>query len=189
MKRGGKAAKIASTTNRNHNAGFRRILYDAMVLSASLRAVKECNYSELPSKEPSRIDDKVEAHHTNALIQLRSMVAFLNCEVQRNKPDMTAEHFGCKKQNVAFPKRQSANAYAAHKSWDAIKGSAAATAGVPRITKKELLAQGKVVLAGFVAFRREFESKYAKLKMNGYAMQYDQLLKQNMAVLDQANSP
>src|SRR5438132_946008 len=104
---------------RNVSDGFRRILYDAMVLSASLRAVRECKYYR--KGRASDVDGYVEAHHTNALLQIRSMIDFLSCHGRLEQDTMTVvQFFGCTKQTISFPERKAANKYAAHKSWDAV---------------------------------------------------------------------
>lgn len=124
---------MSTTTAHTQNVddGFRRILYDAMILSASLRAVLECSYYH--KHRPEDIRGDVETHQANALIQIRSMVDFLSCK-GREIDDMTAVQIpGCIKHNLDFDERTAINKYAGHKTW------AAAQKDVEAIKKPELV--------------------------------------------------
>src|SRR5262249_53237963 len=94
-----KPTQKSTTVVRDLEAGYRRIQYDAMSLSASLVAVKRCDYFDSSAEQPCRIDAEAEAHHTNALVQIRSMVDFLTCR-DGHKDDIMASDFGCTKQTM-----------------------------------------------------------------------------------------
>lgn len=164
---------------RNVSDGFRRILYDAMVLSASLRAVRECKYYRRQSA--CDVDGYVESHHTNALIQIRSMIDFLSCHGRLEQDTMTVvQFFGCTKQAISFPERTSSNKYAAHKSWDAVAKDA--VAGARQLTKPELVALGMKVLDGFDKFWREC-NKHLTVSFNDHAKRYEAILAENIKEL------
>ncbi len=97
---------------RDASAGFRRVLYDAMVLSASLRAIRCCDYYR--RWRTDKVDGYVEAHQASALVQTRSMIDFLNC-VGRIEGDtmLAVQFFGCSQQSIPFDMRKAANKYAA----------------------------------------------------------------------------
>lgn len=164
---------------RDINDGFRRILYDAMVLSASLRYIRESK--SYKRRGPSHVDGYVEAQTTNALIQIRSMIDFLGCHGQIREDTMTiVQFFGCSKQSIAFPERKAANKYAAHKSWDAV--SKDANAGARQLSKREIIELGMRVLDGFDRFRTEC-MKEMKIKHNRHARRYEEILQENMSEL------
>ena len=167
-------------TKRDINAGFRRILYDAMVLSASLRYIRESKSYKRGGA--SRVDGYVEAHTTNALIQIRSMIDFLACNGQIREDTMTiVQFFGCSKQSIDFPEqRRAANKYAAHKSWDAV--SKDASAGARQLSKQEIIELGMIILDGFERFRTQC-MKEMKIKYNRHARRYEEILRDNISEL------
>ncbi|MFC1596856.1 hypothetical protein ACFL5Q_02810 [Planctomycetota bacterium] len=166
-------------TKRDISDGFRRILYDAMVLSASLRYIRESKSYRRGGA--SRVDGYVEAQTTNALIQIRSMIDFLGCSGKIYEDTMTVvQFFGCSKQSIAFPERKASNKYAAHKSWDAV--SKDASAGARQLSKKEIFELGMKVLAGFDRFRTEC-TRETKIKSNPHARRYEEILRENMSEL------
>lgn len=166
-------------SKRDVSGGFRRILYDAMVLSASLRAIRECNYYR--GRKASDNDGYIEAQQSNALIQIRSMIDFLCCEGRIEHDTMTVvQFFGCTKQSISFPERKASNKYAAHKSWDAVAKNAAA--GARQLKKPEIVALGMKVLEGFHKFLRECENNLT-ISLNDYAKRYKEILEDNVKEL------
>ena len=163
-------------SNRNVSDGFRRILYDAMVLSASLRVIRECSYYH--RWKAANIDGGIEAHQANALLQIRSMIDFLTCHGRIEHDTMTVvQFFGCTKQAITFPERKAANKYAAHKSWDAVAKDAAA--GARQLGKPEIVKIGMTVLDGFSAFCKECD-KHSAISLNAYAKRYKAILQENI---------
>lgn len=157
---------------REVSSGFRRILYDAMVLSSSLKSIRNCSYYE--KNRSSAIDGNVEANHTNALIQIRSMLDFLNCEGMYQADTMHCiQFFGCNKHSIKNPFRESSNKYVAHKSWDAVNKDA------KQIGKKDTVKLGMNVLDGFFTFWNECQANGLKIKMNKYAKRYETILRSN----------
>jgi hypothetical protein len=171
-------------SKRDVSAGFRRILYDAMVLSASLRAIRECNYYR--RWKASDVDGCVEAHQANALIQIRSMIDFLTCHGRLEHDTMTVvQFFGCTKQALAFPERKASNKYAAHKSWDAVAKDA--NEGARQLRKPQIVELGIRVLEGFHKFWEECDRNVV-LSMNAYAKRYSNVLNENMIELRRRGS-
>lgn len=163
-------------SKRNVSDGFRRILYDAMVLSASLRVIRECSYYR--RCKAADINGSVEAHQANALLQIRSMIDFLTCHGRIEHDTMTVIHFfGCTKQAITFPERKAANKYAAHKSWDAVAKDAAA--GARQLRKPEIVKLGITVLDGFKTFWKECD-KHLTVSLNPYAKRYKAILDENV---------
>jgi len=149
------------------------------VLSASLRIIRECKYYR--HWKASDIDGYVEAHQTNALIQIRSMIDFLSCQGRIEHDTMTVvQFFGCTKQAISFPERKASNKYAAHKSWDAVAKKAAA--GARQLTKPEIVALGIRVLGGFYKFWKDCEKHFA-ISFNDYAERYKAILEENVKEL------
>lgn len=175
------------TSKRDVNAGFRRILYDAMVLSASLRVIRECKYYNHRRVKAPDIDGYVEAHQTNALIQIRSMIDFLSCYGQIQHDTMTVvQFFGCTQQKIIFPEeRKAANKYAAHKSWDAVAKNVAA--GARQLTKPKTVDLGMEVLGGFKRFWEE-SKKNLILSFNDYAERYKDIFDENYNILKKMGS-
>ena len=163
-------------SKRSISDGFRRILYDAMVLSASLRVIRECSYYR--RWKAADIDGSVEAHQANALLQIRSMIDFLTCHGRTEHDTMTVvQFFGCAKQAITFPERKAANKYAAHKSWDAVAKDAAA--GARQLRKPEIVKLGMTVLDGFFAFWKECD-RHLTISLNPYATRYKVILEENV---------
>lgn len=166
-------------SKRDIDAGFRRVLYDAMVLSCSLRAIRECKYYR--RWKAADIDGFVEAHHTNALLQIRSMIDFLTCHGRIEQDTMTSvQFFGCTKQSISFSERKASNKYAAHKSWDAVAKNAAA--GARQLPKPEVVALGLKVLDAFYKFWRECDRNLTVV-LNDYALRYKTILDENVKEL------
>ena len=119
-------------TTRDISDGARRILYDAMILSSSLRKLRESK--SYKTKSAKNLDGFTEAHAVHALLQIRSMIDFLvgDCHIHKDTM-LSVQFFGCSKQKIEFPERRAANKYAAHKSWDAV------TKDVARVSKPEIL--------------------------------------------------
>jgi hypothetical protein len=162
-------------TKRDINDGFRRILYDAMVLSASLRYIRESK--SYKRRGPSHVDGYVAAQTTNALIQIRSMINFLGCHGQIREDTMTiVQFFGCSKQSIDCPERRAANKYAAHKSWDAVSKD------VPQVSKQKIIELGMRVLDGFDKFRTQCMEE-TKMKYNRHAKRYEEILRDNISEL------
>lgn len=162
-------------TTRDINAGVRRILYDAMILSSSLRYMRESK--SYKTKSAKNIDGQTEAHAIHALLQIRSMIDFLvgNCQIHRDTM-LSVQFFGCSKQKIDFPERKAANKYAAHKSWDAV------TKDVAQVSKSDVMRIGLKVLEGFKKFRGECE-KRNDITYNRHAKRYSQILEENVTKL------
>ena len=170
------------STTHDFDAGFRRVLYDAMILSASLRVVRECE--DYPKPIASRIDGNVEAHHMNALIQIRSLTDFL-IDRDHGRPDtMIISHFpGCSPQLNRLPTppdshHRSAHTFVAHKSWDAVAKDQSAGAG--QMHKRELVRIGLDLFGGFDQFWRDCGANNIGVNLNPYAKRYKTIYESNV---------
>jgi hypothetical protein len=153
-----------------------------MVLSASLRAIRDCKYYR--RWRTANVDGCVEAHQTNAMVQIRSMIDFLNCGGIIQADTMIAvQFFGCSKQSIPFPDsdRKAANKYAAHKSWDAVAKDAAA--GARQLSKREVVSLGLKALDGFLKFWDECKGTSLTMTRNPNADRYVEILRANLEYL------
>lgn len=136
------------------HAGFRRILYDAMTLSVSLRVLQRC--SGYPKPSPAELDGDVEAHHIQAFVQMHSLNEFLTSN--GGGDDMGIGDFGCPIQEDRLPTQGDDNyrfrhTYAGHKSWQAVAKDA--SAGAAQMEKPEVVRRGLKLLDGFDEFWRQ----------------------------------
>ena len=178
--------------DRDKSSGFRRLLYDAMVLSQSLRVVLDCRYyddlADSEDEDSDLIEPDVEAHHINAMVQIRSMIDFLSCRRSRKGDPMHALHFeGCPKQSINFKLRDACNQYAAHKDWSAVSKNE--DSGVKQVKKEELVKLGLVVLKAFERFRKKLQVSDGNggyrldITLNDFAKKYESEYKKNFDYL------
>jgi hypothetical protein len=178
---------ICSACHFDFDAGFRRILYDAMTLAVSLRAVRECQ--GYPKPTAPEINGTVESLHMNALIQIRSMDNFLSEYHGSRRDTMTATHFpGCSKQASRLPPPKSTDpywrspdTYTAHKSWDAVRKDQ--STGTAQISKPELVRLGMAILDGFEDFWSECKAVDIGVTLKDYAAAYEPIYKDAVAFL------
>jgi len=173
------------STARDLDDGFRRILYDAMVLSASLRAVRSC--IGYPKPSAAEIDGNVEAHHMNALIQIRSLDDFFIGRDHGRPDTIVVTNFpGSSSQPSCLPPNPSAqyrstHTFVAHKSWDAVAKDPSVGAG--QLSKSELVRIGLALLDGFDRFWSVCRAKNIGVLLNPYAQAYRSIYESNIAYL------
>jgi hypothetical protein len=172
--------QIRIFSNRDISAGFRRIFYDAMILSYSLCIIRDCKYYS--EHKADDIDGNVESNQANALIQIRSMLDFLNPQDTRNDDTMRITDFnGCSKQNIECSCRKALHKYVAHKSWDAVNKDVSAEAG--QLTKEDIVDLGLKTLEGFDVFMKEC-LKNNKVDLNhAYTKKYKDIFEKNYKCL------
>jgi hypothetical protein len=167
------------------NAGFRRVLYDTMVLSASLRVVRDCE--GYPKPIASQIDGNVEAHHMNALIQIRSLNDFLIDRDHGRSDTMIISHFpGCSPQPNRLPTHpdvhhRSTHTFVAHKSWDAVDKDQSVGAG--QMNKRDLVRIGLELFDGFEQFSAVCHANDIGVDLNPYAKAYKPIYESNAEYL------
>ncbi|NQT36187.1 MAG: hypothetical protein HQ581_01780 [Planctomycetes bacterium] len=176
---------MAERSNEELDNGFRRILYDAMVLSQSLRAILDCE--GYPKPAPDQISGDVEAHHMHALIQMRSMNDFFVGKEHGRDDTMVITDFpGCSLQQDRLPAAEEelwrfAHTYVAHKSWEAVakKGSV----GAAQMSKPEVIRIGMELLAGFEGFWGTCRKSGIGESLQEYAAAYERIYRENWANL------
>ena len=177
---------MAERNSNTLNNGFRRILYDSMILSQSLRAIIECE--GFPRPAPGQIMGDVEAQHMNALIQMRSLNDFLIDRDHNREDTMVISNFpGCTAQPSRLPEREDAHGrfahtYVAHKSWDAVTKDEAA--GAAQMGKPDVIRIGMELLGGFEDFWARCRSNGIGNEFQSYAAAYERIYRQNKDYLD-----
>ena len=161
------------------------MLYDAMILSSSLRVVREC--SGYPKPKAAQIDGTVEAHHMNALIQIRSLNDFLTNVSHRRSDTMIISQFpGCSQQPTRLPTppaphHRTAHTFVAHKSWDAVAKDGSVGAG--QMHKRDLVRIGIDLLDGFETFWAECRKNRIGVRLNAYGKTYKRVYEDNVRFL------
>ncbi|MHC4401270.1 MAG: hypothetical protein ACYTG0_16485 [Planctomycetota bacterium] len=174
-------------TTPDYDKGFRRVLYDAMILTASLRILRDC--VGYPKPKAAQINGEVEAHHMNALIQIRSLNDFLTDVSHGRRDTMIISHFpGCSPQPNRLPTRpgphhRSAHTFVAHKSWDAVAKDRSVGSG--QLHKRALVRIGLHLLDGFDRFWADCRKIGIGIRLNVYAKAYKRVYEDNVAYLRQ----
>jgi hypothetical protein len=170
------------------NDGFRRVLYDAMVLCRSLLVVRKC--AGYPKPSPAEIDADVEAHHVNAMIQMRSMNDFFFCKTRGTNDDDTTivtDFPGCSEHSDRLPAKGTkyerfAHVYVAHKSWEAAAKDE--SAGAAQMPKPEVIRLGRELLEAFEQFWDVCRKNGIGTNLKRYAAAYEAIYRMNKLELD-----
>ena len=170
------------------NNGFRRVLYDAMLLSESLLVVRKCR--GYPKPLPDEIDGNVEAHHMNAMIQMRSMNDFFIAKNRgpNDSDTMIVTHFpgphshSDRLRATGTDYERFAHVYVAHKSWAAAAKDP--SVGAAQMPKPEVVRLGLGLLEGFEQFWEACRQNGVGTNLEEYAAAYVRIYRVNKQELD-----